>query len=164
MSLEEYIRKNKEDLKLETATPELWSRIEGELLESEVADDSAFQLGGSKLLLLVLVCLIIGSVVTYTLVQNKRQNDLLQETRQEVFAMRSTMQELLMDGSSFKRVKAVNISQTLEYADPDIIETIIYTLRNDESPKVQIAAVNALERFADIEDVSWLRLMTLFCK
>ena len=143
MSFEEHIRKNRDKLKLKRVKPELWDRIDNDL---QMPTTSTMKF--SKIILVALG-LVLLSLIGFFIWQNQQQNKLLQAAQQQIYAMRSTMDALLQDRSSFKRIKGVNISHTIEQADPDILTALTNTMLHDEDAKVRLAAVNALERFAE---------------
>jgi len=67
--------------------------------------------------------------------------------------MKSTMNSMLNDQSSFKRIRAVNMSSELPSVDNEVIDALIRTMNDDKNENVQLAAVNALENFVGKESV-----------
>lgn len=79
---------------------------------------------------------------------NWSKNKDLNRMNQELIAMRTEMKSLLQNESTSVRIKAVNMSNELEQSDEEIINVLLQTMNGDESENVRLAAIDALEKFA----------------
>lgn len=147
MSFEDHIRENKDEFKLKSVDSELWERIDADL---EIEPKKRLL---NQKAILIISGLVLVVFLAFYFFQNKAQNELLEETKQELFALKTTMSQLLDNESSIKRIKAVSLSNSMEVADPEIIQIMISTMQNDEDESVKLAAVNALEEYAHMEVV-----------
>ncbi len=83
----------------------------------------------------------------------------LSELKKEVQSMKQmVMMSMLRDESASERIQAVNYVEGFDEPSEEVIETLLRTLNEDESPNVRRAAINALEKFAYDEHV---RLMLI---
>lgn len=149
MSFEDYLKHNREGLYDKEAGPELWDRID-KAVESKSVDSSSKNL---RLVMALIFVLIAGVFVSYIFYSIKQQSNALEETKQELFAIRSIMEDQLQNKSSFKRIKAVNMSANYVQSDPEITNALINTMLNDEDEAVRMASINALEMFAELSPV-----------
>ncbi len=153
MSFEDHIRKNKEAFKVKDIPLDLWDKI-NEQLEIPRAKKS----GNTKRLIMTISSIAAIGLICVFFYQNYQANKVI---KQELIAMKSAMSSLLKDQSSFKRIRAVNMSSDFRSADQDVINALIKTMNSDENKNVQLAAVNALENFTDNEMVKTALLNTL---
>ncbi len=84
---------------------------------------------------------------------NKQHSAEIASLREEIELTRNLMFEALNNsGSASARIHAVNASEHISKADPEIIKVLIKTMNEDENTNVRLAAMRALTRF-DTEEV-----------
>lgn len=69
--------------------------------------------------------------------------------QQNMLAMRTEMVDLLKENSTSTRIKAVNMVQSIEEPDEDVLDVLLETMDQDRSSNVRLAAVNALGRYTN---------------
>lgn len=92
---------------------------------------------------------------------NWAQNQQVSIINQEMLALRTEMKNLLKNESTSVRIKAINMSHTLEETDEEIVLVLIKTMKGDESENVRLAAIDALEKFVHHPKVRTTFLNTL---
>lgn len=89
--------------------------------------------------------LLVGIVIGLLFNTNMRYRDQLNNLSQEVTSMRTMMvMNMLNQPSSFERLKAVNISSTIDHTNDKVIDALLKTLNNDPNVNVRLAAINVL--------------------
>ncbi len=76
---------------------------------------------------------------------------------QEIIALRKEVNEtknlmilnLLEQQSASKRIMAANYAEELEEIKPEVMDALVYSLNNDYSANVRLAALEALSRYTD---------------
>ncbi|HKJ33148.1 MAG TPA: HEAT repeat domain-containing protein [Balneolales bacterium] len=92
-----------------------------------------------------LAVLMIGIVIGVLFNTNLRYKKQLNNLSQEVTSMRSMMVvNMLNQPSSFERLKAVNISSTIDHTDDKVIDALLKTLNNDPNVNVRLATIDVL--------------------
>lgn len=85
---------------------------------------------------------------------NNSDNAEIASLREEIELTRKMMFEALSNsGSASARIHAVNASEHISQADPEIINVLIKTMNEDENTNVRLAAMRALARFETEETV-----------
>ena len=92
--------------------------------------------------------------------QFQTQKAQLAAIQEELFQTKNTMQQLMQQTSTSRRIKAVNITYDLEEADQEIIENLEYLLNRDESVNVRLTALDALSQFAQTSPAAKKVLIT----
>lgn len=80
---------------------------------------------------------------------NWSKNQQISILNKDVLALKSEMTNLLKNESTAVRIKAISMSDELTHSNQDILEVLIQTMNGDASENVRLAAINALEKFAD---------------
>lgn len=155
MSFEDHIKQEKNKLDLKEVNPLLWENIKMNV--DPPKNSSHF----STYILLGGIVLIILLIAGYLLNREQQQSKILNQTQQELYALKSSMNSLLNEPSSFSRIKAVNLTSEIEEFDPEIMRALLYTVQNDQSKNVRLAALNAIEKYADQEEVKTALISTL---
>ncbi|MTI38656.1 HEAT repeat domain-containing protein [Fulvivirga lutimaris] len=84
---------------------------------------------------------------------NKGNTDEIDQLRNEMAATKALVLNSLDDQSASSRLGAVNASYSMEAMDDDIVQAFVKTLNTDENINVRLAALEALSRYADKENV-----------
>lgn len=84
---------------------------------------------------------------------NRGNTDEIEKLRNEMAATKALVLNSLGDQSASSRLGAVNASYAMEAMDDDIIQALVKTLNTDENTNVRLAALEALSRYADKENV-----------
>ena len=71
------------------------------------------------------------------------------QVEQQLAATRTLMLELMQDANSTTRMRAATVSLDVGVADPAVIANLGRMLRTDDNTNVRLAALDALQRFAD---------------
>lgn len=79
----------------------------------------------------------------------------------ELAANRALMMELMQQERSSERIRATTVALRAEKADDELINNLAYLLLNDENTNVQLAALNAMLRFANHPQTRDAMLKTL---
>lgn len=155
MSFEDHIKQNKEKLDMKKVNPLLWDNISMSIDTTRTTKNhnNYLSIGGLVIVILLLIA--------YVFRQGQQQSKILDETQQQLYAVKLTMNSLLNEQSSFSRIKAVNLTSEIEHFDPEITRALLYTVQNDKSKNVQLAALNAIEKFAEHEEVKTALITTL---
>lgn len=143
MNFEDYIKNNKKELMEKEVNPDLWKKINDDLVIPK----------RNKKYYLIIVFVIMTMLTVFLgnhfMEIHQEQKRQLEETRIALFELKKGMNELIENESSFKRIKAVNMSRSINEMDDEIIAVLVKTMIYDENEKVRLTAVNALERFAN---------------
>ena len=102
------------------------------------------------------VLLVIAGFVTGRLTTDSyRPEGELGELKHEVGMLQQTvMINTLRNHSASERLQAINIiEKSSRSPDPNLLNTLVQTMNNDESPNVRYAAIEALGRYIDKEAV-----------
>jgi hypothetical protein len=84
---------------------------------------------------------------------NKGNTDEIDKLRNEMAATKALVLNSLDDKSASSRLGAVNASYSMADIDNDIINAFVITLNTDENTNVRLAALEALSKYADNENV-----------
>lgn len=130
------------------------SRFE-EFLEKEKANTKTvvrklpfrFLAYAASILLLISAGITIGINYSNTGIIERQNQELVLQLRQE-------MKDLINDSSVSNRITAVNVAYKSDSVDPEIVDMLLNTLDNDESPNVRLAAVEVLTDIGPSEKVS----------
>ena len=94
--------------------------------------------------------LIIGWAVGSWITPGSRKDAQLTQMSAEIREMREMMVLTLIDQSSVtQRIKAVNLTNSLDDVDERVIQALLKTLNNDPNENVRLVTVEALYEFAD---------------
>jgi negative regulator of sigma E activity len=93
--------------------------------------------------------LVIGILVGQNWTQRDFISNMDKQTAQLILEMNQNMNSTSVSG----RIEAVQVSQKFENPKSEVINTLIKTLKTDESPNVRLAAAEALDRYATKADV-----------
>ncbi len=124
-----------------------------DLLEREIASKTShFQATrhflwlwqAAAAVVLLLLGIFIGRIVT---LEENNQRELV-AVQQELEVVKASMEELMQQSSTSRRIKAVNLTFDLPEVDEEVLDNLGYLLLNDESVNVRLAALEALERLA----------------
>lgn len=137
MKFEKYLRDKKNELDFDIDLSSEWNNISTELPTR--SNHQFVKLFCGFLLILIVV---FGSY--FLIGSNQEVKKLSHDNTEMIFAN-------LHASESASRIFAVNTMANT--ADNDIIETLIETLKNDESMNVRLAAARALEKYIDKEEV-----------
>ncbi|MEQ8243489.1 HEAT repeat domain-containing protein [Fulvivirga sp.] len=97
------------------------------------------------------VILAVGYILGISM--NKGNTDEIDQLRNEMAATKALVLNSLDDQSASSRLGAVNASYSMEAMDDDIVQAFVKTLNTDENINVRLAALEALSRYADDENV-----------
>jgi hypothetical protein len=92
--------------------------------------------------------LIVGAGIGWQLSRSNQQAEQLARLQAELEETKSVMLQLVQNDRTSSRIKAVNLTQQLGEPDPEIIAGLDHLLKNDESPNVRLAAIDALVKFS----------------
>ena len=97
-----------------------------------------------------IILLIIGWAVGSWITPGSRKDAQLTQMSAEIREMREMMVLTLIDQSSVtQRIKAVNLTNSLDDVDERVIQALLKTLNNDPNENVRLVTVEALYEFAD---------------
>lgn len=142
MNLEEYLKKNTEELQ-HNAPKEIWDKTQNYIKPKHVS--RTFNAFLYRLIGLSLVLLLAAFMI--------RQIKQTQKNNAEILALKYTMTELLENQSIGKRIKAVTLSEQVDNNNQEIAQVLLSTMISDPSKNVRLAAINALGQFVDNEEV-----------
>ena len=146
MNFEEYIKSKKKELLPNEINPSIWENIETRL---DTVNSPSHRF--NRIASIIGVTLLAASIIFYLDYSNKNKSKEILDS--ENYALKRSMTTLLNDDSSLRRIMAVNMSNEMQSPNAEIINLLIDVIENDESTKVRIAAINAIEPFAYDEDV-----------
>lgn len=137
-----------ETVKMETPSVTLKANFES-LLSKEMEKNEPK--GGTSMAMwrnwaAVAAILVIGILVGQTWTQ---RNMIDRQTNAIVAEMKKSMDTESVTG----RIEALQVSLEVQQPDLQILNTLIHTLENDESPNVRLAAAEALDKYAEEEVV-----------
>ena len=142
MSLKEYISQNKIDLE-HKAPPPIWDEIDEKLFSAQRKTGLR-----SKVYLLLSSTAAIAIIGIIAL-----QYFQIKNTNKEIYDLKNTMIALLQEQSVGQRIKAITLSEHVADNDSEIAEILLHTMANDPSKNVRLAAIDALNLFAEDEAV-----------
>ncbi len=98
--------------------------------------------------------LILGAAIGVLVMKNIQNQEELAALRSEMEMTKQLVISSLQDQTSASsRLRGVNTSMVMETSDDEIINALINTMNTDENTNVRLAAVSALARFANEEQV-----------
>jgi hypothetical protein len=140
-------------LPAETPSPALQTKFERRLVPAPVAS----RLGW--LAIAAAVALGIFSFFAGRYTASQPANTDIATLRHEVRNLREVVALSLLDQqSASERLRGIRYSSALEGADPEVVDALSRTLRNDSSVDVRLAAADALRRFqlpASVSESAW---------
>ena len=142
MNLKNHLSKNKKELD-HLAPTDLWAMIDKDLKRSK-SKPSKIKYG---------VQLASAAVIFLGLFFAFDQYQKTNKAKEEIIALKQTMTTLLNDKSIGHRIKAVSLSENIDKSSTEIANVLIHTMRTDPSKNVKLAAINALGKFTEIENV-----------
>lgn len=142
MNLKDHLQHNKMDLE-HKAPVDIWNRIDSNLKtgnKNNYTQKRIYTLAGIAIIVSVL----------FLVVSQYNQS---QKTNAEIKALKTAMTDLLKDQSVGRRIKAVSMSDQLKDSNQEIAQVLLQTMTDDPSKNVKLAAINALGKYVDNEDV-----------
>jgi HEAT repeat protein len=131
-----------------------------EMLNEEIrkADTSVIQmqpnLNWSFRIAAAVTLLLVGAGISYLITRNQQQqSDMLALKKEMTLTKQLVISSLQNQGSAISRLQGVNTSMVLMNSDDEIITALINTMNRDENTNVRLAALGALARFSDEQQV-----------
>ncbi len=94
------------------------------------------------------VTLLVGLTVGYLLRSPAQKDQQIEALGQEIGQLKEMMMlSMLEKESATDRLKAVNLTQSMDQASVKVTEALLQTLNNDENVNVRLAALDALKPF-----------------
>lgn len=94
------------------------------------------------------VTLLVGLTVGYLLRSPAQKDQQIEALGQEIGQLKEMMMlSMLEKESATDRLKAVNLTQSMDQASAKVTEALLQTLNNDENVNVRLAALDALKPF-----------------
>ena len=142
MSLKEYISQNKIDLEHKAPLP-IWDKIDEKLFSAQ-----------RKIGLRSKVYFLLSSTAAIAIIGIiALQYFQIKNTNKEIYDLKNTMIALLQEQSVGQRIKAITLSEQVADNNSEIAEVLLHTMAHDPSKNVRLAAIDALNPFAEDETV-----------
>jgi len=108
------------------------------------------------------VIFIAGFITDKQIQIEQLQTSEMQKLQKEITATKSlVMLSLLQQRSASDRIKAVNYTYEMEEINAEVAEALIYTINNDPSSNVRLAACEALSQYTGVEKVKQALVATI---
>lgn len=91
-----------------------------------------------------------GTIFSKPTIQEEQLISLQNEVRETKNMMILSM---LKQSSASKRIMAVNYSEELDRIEPELIDALFFSLNEDKSENVRLAALEALSRYVGVNDI-----------
>ncbi len=125
--------------------------------EAEVVPLKSKTAGSNKWMMRIaasVALLLLGGTIGVLVTKNAQNERELAALRNEMELTKQLVITSLQDqNSATSRLRGVNTSMVMETSDDEIINVLINTMNTDENTNVRLAAVSALARFANEEQV-----------
>ena len=130
---------------------QIGSSFQAAILKEEIARNNAFPWMQVAVAILILV---VGFSLGLWSGNSNNASDELAALRNEVQSLKNgTLTSRLQRHSASERIMAVNRIEETPSINFELLSTLITTLNSDESPNVRYAALQALKKFIDNDDV-----------